>query len=112
MALSQLLDYDMWSLFDFPQLSFSPITFHLHNTISSDLIEKRNHYELSVSVPGFTEKEVNVEWHNGLLSINAHKERSSLNDQHWRETSSTGVDKNKSQTHMPYPCEAGVVYCS
>ena len=46
---------------------------HAQNLMKTDVREKDNAYELDVDLPGFKKEEINVELHDGYLTISATK---------------------------------------
>ena len=45
-----------------------------------DLIEKADHFEIKADVPGFTKDQINVEVHDGVLTISADKSEEKTDD--------------------------------
>ena len=62
-------------LFDDFSRMFSKSTF-----MASDLVEKENEYELTVSVPGVDKKDISISYHNGYLTIGVNQKSENKGD--------------------------------
>ena len=47
-----------------------------------NVIEKEEAFHLEAETPGMTQKDVSIEFHNGVLTLKGHREQSSQSDKH------------------------------
>lgn len=76
--------------------------FHME-TMPADLMEKKDAYELTVSVPGFTEKDIQIYSRNGVLMVSAqrsHHHAVKDGKLHWQERSSSSSLSRS--FHLPF----------
>lgn len=80
--------------------------FHME-TMPADLVEKRDAYELTISVPDFEEKDIQIQWRNGVLMVSAQRaHHHSVKDGkwHWQERrSSSSMSRS---FHLPFNANA------
>lgn len=58
---------------DFPEFDWDANFFNDRTSMKTDVIKKDDHYEMKMEVPGFDKKDIQIEWVNGYLCVQADK---------------------------------------